>query len=118
IRGYDFSRFPVDTSQFIMYGISEPEMGVQNLIARKVFDYGIGDEFHIDEAHSFVPYNGTFKKERRIILEKSISSNQDTLFYKVERLLVTHNHNYQEQTHDSSIVKDTIEEKIILSEYE
>jgi hypothetical protein len=117
LKGYDFSRFPNDTSAFILSGISNPDLGTQDITAREVFNYNMGDEFHIEDNYSYIPYNGTFKKERRIVLAKTTSLNQDTLTYQIERIVITHYYNYQANTHDSSAVKDTIIEKDVISEF-
>lgn len=115
VKAYDFSRFPLDTSAFTLQGVSSPDLGIQNITAREIFDYNVGDEFHIDDASSYVPYNGRFTKERRIVLSKIISLNQDTLTYQIERILITHTYNWQDDSHDSSSVKDTVTEKVIVS---
>ena len=53
------------------------------LTVRQVFDFDIGDEFHYEENFSdYLPTSNILKIERIKIIDKYLSANKDTLFYK------------------------------------
>lgn len=119
IRGYDFYKFPSDTASFVLIGISDPAEGKQNLTAKEIFDLNPGDEIHIDDVRNNAPYSGSFRKERRIILSKKVSANQDTIALKVERISYTEYSDYSNDANDyTSKKRDTIVEVITLSKME
>lgn len=73
-------------SEFILYGISDPPVGKQNLNALKVFDFNEGDE--IDTYREFQSPNSDYwnlERYRSYILEKEYSFNLDTVFYVVHK---------------------------------
>ncbi|MBX9852312.1 MAG: T9SS type A sorting domain-containing protein, partial [Cytophagaceae bacterium] len=118
LKAYIFCHFPYDTNSFVLKGLSNPDVGINNITAREIFDYSIGDEFHIEEIlggpYAYNPYS---TKERRVILSKDISANGDTLKYTVAVWKYTERYNYSTNQTTITKSKDTIIEKRIVSEY-
>lgn len=116
INFYSMTNFPLDTNAYTLIGSSNPNMGTVNLTAAEIFDYNIGDEFHI-ENHFRNPSNPSlydFTNIRRTVLNKVVSNNQDTLTYTIARC---QNRYYNpNMIPDTSITSDTITEVIILSQ--
>jgi hypothetical protein len=117
IRGYEFSSFPYDTSSFTLVGLSTPKLGIQNISAREVFNYEIGDEFHIEYNNSLYSVSSTIKKEKKIVLTKRVSTNDDTIDYTFNRTLYTKFTDDQNPNNSYTTKVTTVEsEKIIVSE--
>jgi hypothetical protein len=115
---YNMTNFPLDTNVYNLVGASNPNMGIVNLTAAEIFDYDIGDELHIDDyfRSSFNPWEYDITHIRRIILDKVVSSNQDTLSYTIERCQNRYINMSATPNPDTTITLDTITEVIVLSE--
>jgi hypothetical protein len=115
---YNMTNFPLDTNVYNLIGASNPNMGIVNLTAAEIFDYNIGDELHIDDYYrsSFSPWEYDIIHIRRIILNKVVSNNQDTLTYTVERCQNRYINISATPMPDTIITLDTITEVIVLSQ--
>jgi len=84
IPAYDFP----NTIQFVnLCGVTKFELGYNFLSWRKIFDFSIGDEFHLNEinsSNSFIDYQSkTIKK----IIDKKVSAPIDSVYiYTIDRL--------------------------------
>lgn len=127
IRTVNFKNFP-DLSDFLWFydcheyelnGISNPETGIQNLTADEIFNFNIGDEFHINEESTANP-NAPFYQSLMThnIVSKNISNNGDTINYHITRCGLTDYQFYDYDTiHEFSYYNDTINIEYILSQY-
>jgi hypothetical protein len=69
VKALNFKLFPdlIDVLDYYveesdLKGISNPEMGIQNLTVREIYDYDVGDEFHVWE-HTWIGGSSTdFKR--------------------------------------------------------
>jgi len=115
---YSMTNFPLDTNTYTLKGSSNPAIGIVNLTAAEVFNYNIGDEFHIEDHYrsSSSPWQYEFINIRRIILNKTISNNQDTLTYTIAHCQNRYYNVSMTPNPDTSITVDTITEVIILSQ--
>lgn len=68
-------------SQFTLSGLSNTNLGVQNLTWKEVHNYEIGDELHSEEI--ITNYNNTeIRREAKTIINKN--TNGDTTIYEIE----------------------------------
>jgi hypothetical protein len=116
---YSMTNFPLDTNKCTLVGSSSPNMGIVNLTTAEIFDYNIGDEFHIDDyfRSHFNPWEYDITYIRRIVLNKVISSNQDTLTYTIARCQNRYVNFSITPDPDTIISLDTLTEVIILSQH-
>ncbi|HET6244860.1 MAG: T9SS type A sorting domain-containing protein [Bacteroidetes bacterium] len=84
---YSFSPFYIDLLQeYALIGLSDPQVGIQNLLWFQVHDFQIGDEIHSEYYNNGV-YNGSFSYSTTIkTIEKYLERYdfQDSIVYKVE----------------------------------
>lgn len=115
---YNMTNFPLDTNNCTLIGSSNSTLGIVNLTAAEIFDYNIGDEFHIDDYYrsSSSPWQYDITHIRKIILDKTISNNQDTLTYTIFRCQNRYYNTSMTPNPDTTITSDSITEVIILSE--
>jgi len=119
VKTFKLLDFPVDTTVYTLVGASNPDRGITNLTAREIFDYDIGDEFHFqrDWQDNNDPCEYSFCSSQKLILDKTISSNEDTITYLYEYCRMCFNSScYGER--DTTFSSDTITEVIILSSYD
>lgn len=119
IQGYNLYNFPVDTSAYSICGMNNPVVGMQNLTAKEVFNYNVGDEFHHYSSSTNIPYYGDYISSRTKVLSKTISANGDSIIY-TDSLYEVHKHIVWSQGtgKNYTTLNDTIIKKIIiLSEY-
>lgn len=99
INTLDFYNFPFITETYDGYGtyptntldlvgLDNPQIGWQNLTAKDIYDWEVGDEFHTYENHSpaLPPGASDFSSQRQLIrkiLSKNLTS--DSVSYLVER---------------------------------
>jgi len=79
-------------SLYQLIGMSNPEIGWQNITARDIYNFNIGDEHHtLREFQCPIPPTGnlTHFEKRKILkyLSKEYSLNNDTVTYSAERCL-------------------------------
>lgn len=118
VKFYSMTNFPLDTNSCTLVGSSNPNMGIVNLTTSEIFDYTIGDEFHIEdyERSYFNPWEYDIIYIRKIILNKVVSSNQDTLTYTIARCQNRYVNMSMIPNPDTTITVDTLTEIIILSQ--
>lgn len=94
VRMMNFSLFPIAPNQssyeiletYNLIGLSNPNIGVQNLTWLEVFDFKVGDELHIlNETSDWFPGNGylTTIKTKLKYLERLDS--KDSIVYRIDR---------------------------------
>lgn len=115
---YSMTNFPLDTNSYNLVGASNPNVGIVNLTTAEIFDYNIGDEFHIDDYYRspFSPWEYDIIHIRRIILDKVVSSNQDTLTYTIARCQNRYVNFSMTPDPDTIITLDTLTEVIVFSQ--
>ena len=109
--------FPDDTSSYTLVGHSNPDVGTVNLTAREIYNYNIGDEFHTKafNQNGSAPWEFNSSDRIKIILNKTISTNQDTieyLYYREEVQISNYTQNYDP---DTVMFSDTLSETFIIS---
>jgi len=117
IQTFDFYLFPLDTTLYVLEGITNPEQGYI-MSPRTVFDFDVGDEFHYRE-RSVVYYGwgvseiwqGYIQLTMKTVLGKAFSAPDTavTYEYRVCSRLIT----YNQLTPDTTFSIDTIAETII-----
>jgi hypothetical protein len=128
IKIIDFYRFPDYTHSFDhiynnyyhvfdIIGMSNPIVGYQNLTAYDVFNIDPGDEIHtFEESMTYGnPTSGFIIKTINKYLTKTVSINQDTVTYLVNRCRRRTDFQFPDST--ISYNNDTITLKYILSNY-
>ena len=82
---------PADFEADLLYlvGITNPEMGVQNVKWFEVFDYQEGDEFHYVESENYLMLGGNASEKKYIIRILKRENFNDSIYYTedVESLL-------------------------------
>jgi hypothetical protein len=78
VKTYDLLNFPKDISSLNIVGVDKLNLGVNNLTEKDIYDFEIGDEFHIREYDG-----GRNKKVIQKVLDKSFTKDEDTLIYKI-----------------------------------
>lgn len=102
----DFYDFPTELKEYSLT-LKKP------LTHKEVFNYSIGDEFHIEDfSSSFFGTYGHTRKTILYVLSKKTSINKDTLTYSYKRIA-----KYQDYNKPITYYNDTIKEIIILSNY-
>jgi len=87
IKTYDLLNFPEDTVSLLLAGDDKKNIGVKNLTEKEVFNFEVGDEFHIkqEDISPGEPYDFiVISKIRQKIVEKIIDNIKDSIFYKIE----------------------------------
>jgi hypothetical protein len=80
-----FRYFPTDTVIHTLAGLENESAGIQNLTARDIFDFDIGDEFHYDDfQQTSAPVWARHRSIDRV-LSKNYSSGNDTVYYTIDR---------------------------------
>lgn len=117
IKTLNFKAFPNLTISFWdetcheyeLKGLSDPEVGIQNLTLNEIFDFDIGDEFHTYSHEAAYSMNESdWFKEIRTILESDFTGDLLTMTYS--RCLW--HHNMYEGWHSVYTYNDTITETI------
>ena len=108
---YPFTDFPNDSTSYRLVGKNNPGMGITNLFASSVYDYGIGDVFEYNGGYNAMTYGHNYYEER-IVLSKTVSLNSDTISY-------TFDHRQYDlwwtPSQSSNYIHDTISAQIVLS---
>lgn len=103
-----------------LVGLTSPQVGTQLITSNDIFNYDIGDVFHYDSLYyssTNIYQNNRQEKSICTILGKNISTNTDTVTYKIAR--VSDIEIFNGQTHVQTNIygkKDTIIEKHVLNE--
>ncbi len=113
---FNFIDFPLDIKTYTLVGSANSANGIQNLTAREIFDYDIGDEFHVERNYQN-NWKYTYRSIRKKILGKTVSLNQDTLNYIVEQCEFRIQNEDPLISPDTLSTLDTLTETIILSNY-
>lgn len=118
IKFYPMLDFPNNSSSCDLVGHSNPNVGLINLNAAAIFNYNIGDEFHIANhfRNDWSPWMYDFTDIRRIVLDKVTSNNQDTISYTIEVCTNRYYNVSMNPAPDTTYSLDTIIERIVLSE--
>ena len=122
---YNLWEFPYDTTAYLLAGITRsypPQimlMDTQNVRARQIFDYNLGDEFHYKRykhwGDAMMNYT-TLTKEKRMVVYKNVSTTGDTLTYWFRRTQIQYNSSSANSS-DTIFKIDTITETIALNNY-
>lgn len=116
VRTLNFALFP-DISPYIgndwdglrefdIIGMSDPQVGVQNLTWMEVHDFQPGDEIHVYSSFSFFDYPNEIKQSIHRYLDRE--DFVDSVTYTVERIQSTLNYSSQGNTFE--FIHDTITE--------
>lgn len=104
------------TEQFFianLCGVSKYKLGYNYLTQRKIFDFEIGDEFHIEE----ISFNGNpddyQSKIIKKVIDKRISIPNDTVIYKTAR--VTYK-DYFSSSYIDKLIRDTVLENYLIKD--
>ena len=122
LKTFSFYGFPYDTVSFNLIGATAPVIGKQNLTMRKVYDFSVGDVFHLkkynlswqDLGGTWQVYSGYNSVEIRTVISKYVSAGSDTVIY--EFLECSKNLNYANFFCDTTYRTDTIVESYVFSE--
>jgi len=110
LQAYDFANFPNDTFAFSLSGIANPNLGVQNLTTKDIYNYEIGDEFDIETTNiEYTPITrGGTTEEKRIVIAKVISPAGDSVTYSYKRWTLNNSWNpvYDTLTHQNDTTND------------
>lgn len=119
VQFFNIQNFPNDTSAYLLIGSSNPNIDTTNLTTFDIFNYSVGDEFHYEDNWQdvFSPWFYTFTSRKKIILSKTISLNQDTITYLIEKCETTISNSTPVPSPDTTATLDTITEKIIISNF-
>lgn len=117
IRTINFKVFPDfqdnfwgdECHEYILCGISDPEVGIQNLTMDQIFDFEIGDEFHLSD-HTWVGWDTDHFDFIKIVLDKEINGSEFT--YTFARCGRKEHWDSYYNTHFVWSVQDTITETI------
>ncbi len=117
IRCYRWRDFPMDTTSLNISGTNLPALGVQNLTARTVFDFGIGDVFEYKYEWNGMANGNSVTYTRKEVMSKYVSSDNDTLIYSYDRKIYSKSYTYT-PSFDSTITTtfDTASETIVVSD--
>lgn len=91
IKAFDFYSFPDYYTYnnyrkpYFLVGQTNPESGMQNLDAFDIYDFEIGDEFHLEGS---IPYT-VITKIKRIVIDKQVGNGSIT--YKIDYLRIVNN---------------------------
>ena len=120
IDWFAIGNFPDKLDEYHLVGTTNGNLGIANLEAAGIFDYEVGDEFHIRSEYraGTSPWSYRISYRRDIVLDKRMSNNQDTIIYTFQ---VCEN-SYQNLTMvpdpDTLFTIDTIQEAVLLSSKE
>ena len=81
VQTLGFRYFPLDTVMYHLAGIENPSAGLSNLTAREIFDFNVGDEFHVDDFYQYSASMYDHYYYIDIVLSKSFSADSDTVYY-------------------------------------
>lgn len=85
-RTHNIDRFPYNSQTLYLYGITEPQLGLQRLTAENIYDFEPGDILHVEESGGTsegYPVDSVYEKFH--ILSRSESATEDTIIYQVWR---------------------------------
>ena len=115
----NFYNFPDDNTPYYLTGWAGAQRGKTNVVTDSIFHIEKGHEFHYEVYHSFCGFAGCRIeniKEKRFVLDKQISPNQDTLLFIYQRAFINEIDDPVAGMYTEMGV-DTISEKVILSEH-
>lgn len=117
IQTFDFYLFPVDTTLYLLEGITNPKHGYV-MSTRSVFDFEVGDVFHYSEKSinysgwgSNATYFGHLKHIIKTVIGKTLSTPDTAVSYEFELCsrIITFNQSIPDTTYSI----DTISKLII-----
>lgn len=113
VKFYDMHLFPNATTPFDLVGQSNPELGVQNLTAKEIFDYEIGDEIHVeykDDNFGSNYFIHTLTKD--VVLAKSYAADFSSVTYQYDRTELRYEWNNVTGMADTTFFSGMYEETI------
>jgi hypothetical protein len=116
IQVFDWYNFPDNPNELLIKGISDPPAGIQNLTAKEVYDFEIGDEFHYFEEWRAWIKNWGKTYSRYVVTNKYTSQDQDTVGYNFNQLFYIEKH--FENNHDTIISTKNSGNTYVLSNLE
>ncbi len=83
VRAYNWKKFPTDTVSYSLYGMTNPQEGIDKQNASTIFDYNIGDQFDIEirTNPNAMSYPDQVEYISRYVTNKSFSMTGDTIYY-------------------------------------
>ena len=88
-----FLEFPSSFEMYELAGLSNPQIGLQLLTPRKIYNFNIGDEFHYKEASGNLPDIYNISRVIKVI-GKYTSANTDTIRYNLSDYSETETQHY------------------------
>lgn len=85
---YDYPGYE-EINEYDLCGMTNPETGIQNLTIKRIFDYNVGDEFHIHQSSSSWLQDNYFYYEIHRIMDKQWISDS-VIQYNIERCIRRH----------------------------
>jgi len=80
VKTVNLLTFPSDTLTYDIYGQTNPVAGQQNLTARDIFNFNVGDIFHFLHEQNALSHQYDIYTRLKV-LSKYVSVNQDTIIY-------------------------------------
>ncbi|MCR6639139.1 MAG: T9SS type A sorting domain-containing protein [Sporocytophaga sp.] len=81
VKTYDLLNFPEDINVMLLAGIEELSIGVRNLTLKDIYNFEVGDEFHIREYENSV--NPHEIKIIQKVIDKKNTQNNDSIIYQI-----------------------------------
>jgi hypothetical protein len=106
VKSVNFFDFPNDTSSLFLVGHSNLNTTIRNITTADVYNFDVGDEFHVEGFSQDIPHSISFGYEIQRVLTKSISG--DTLIYQIEKQQVNINRIFSQTSEDTTYATDTI----------
>ena len=122
VQLYNFRKFPEDTGAFTLHSFAQKEDNMYRYTVAEVYDFEVGDEFHIITTESgqtgasvYVNCWTIHRNTLREVIDKYYSNDNDTLFYtfKITRFGEEYNYNYAQGQRDTIIYKTTYDTQMV-----
>lgn len=112
IDWFAIGNFPDNLEKYHLVGTTNGNLGISNLETAGIFDYEIGDEWHIKREAGTAFGNYQVEHRRDLVLDKRISNNQDTIIYTLQvcKTIYLNPH----QVPDTVITVDTLQEVVFI----
>ncbi len=81
VKTYDLLNFPEDINAMLLAGIEESNIGVRNLTLKDIYNFEVGDEFHIREYENSV--NPHEVKIIQKVIDKDFTQDNDSIVYQI-----------------------------------
>lgn len=106
VKSVNFFDFPIDTSSVILIGHSDLNTSIKNITTADIYNFDVGDEFHVEGFSQDIPNAVYFSYEIQRILSKSIAG--DSMIYDIESQRININRTFNPTQEDTIYTTDTI----------